>query len=187
MTMHGWPQIFGFWEDELPQLNRQICMRAIQDLALCEVPPSSNRSPRIDQYNTRAEAPLGSFWCASWVSAVLEDAGAAVPPTARASCDAWVDWAIKNQSWIPNEPVLRSPPIAPGFVVVYTNRKPLGDGGRLDAVHVGILLRESPYLISIEGNAAWGGSFSTNGEAVIVRRVDVQRVYGFISPRVAAG
>lgn len=39
-----------------------------------------------------------------------------------------------------------------------------------DARHIGLVVRLSP-LLTVEGNAAWGGAFTRNGEAVVLRRV----------------
>jgi hypothetical protein len=95
-----------------------------------------------------------------------------------------VAWAKKEGLWIKHDPVTRFPQVLPGSMVIYTNGKKLRpDSDELDAVHVGIVIRLTPYLMSMEGNASIGGTFSTNGEAVVLRRVDPRRVYGFITPR----
>lgn len=178
-----WPILFEHISPLVPPVNHEICMRAVQDLAICEEPPSSNRGPRIDQYVKRAGSPLGSYWCAAWTTAVWEDAGASVPAQDRASCDVLVDWAMKRGAWVPNDPVARDPKVREGSMVIYTNHSKLPGSTRLDATHVGIVVRVMPYLISLEGNAAFGGVFSTNGEAVVLRRVDPRNVYGFITPQ----
>lgn len=182
--IHPWPHIFPWFTDALPVLNRQIVMRALQDLGTCEEPAGSNRGERIDEWNKRAGSPLGSFWCASWATSVWEDAGAEVPFSERASCDRIVSWALHESLWIPNNSVSRDPRVYEGHFVVYTNREKLASGN-LDAVHIGVVIRCAPYLLSLEGNSSLGGAFSANGEAVVLRRVDVRRVYGFVRPRLA--
>ncbi len=180
-----WPSALRHLGDDVPYLNKLICMRAMLDIAsVCEEPPSSNRGKDIDEYNKRAGSPLGSFWCASWVTAVWEDCKVDLPKQDRASCDQLVDWAIKEGLWVPHDPLNREKKVLPGSLVLYTNGRPLpGRRDRLDAVHVGIVVRVMPYLLSIEGNAAYGGIFSTNGEAVVLKRPEIRRVYGFVSPR----
>jgi hypothetical protein len=161
-----WPAFAGWLSPNLPALNKNIVFRAFADLGICEMPPSSNRSGRIDTYNQRAGAPLGSYWCASQATAVYVDAGADVPPSARASCDTLRAWAKREGLW-------KSTALE-GCLVIY--------GTPADAHHVGIIVRVSPYLISIEGNTAFSG-FTTNGEAVLVKKVDTTRVLGYIHPR----
>lgn len=182
--MPPWPGMLRFLGPDIPKLNQLICFRAMQDLGVCEEPPSSNRGPDIDEWNQRAGAPRGSFWCASWATAVWEDCKVDLPFRGRASCDNLVAWAKREGLWILNDPVSRTPKVLPGCMVVYTDGKKLpGHPDELDAVHVGVVIRVTPYLMSLEGNANTGGAFSTNGEAVVLRRVDPRRVYGFIQPR----
>ena len=161
-----WPALAGWLSPNLPALNRSIVFRCFHDLGICETPAGSNRSGRIDTYNQRAGSPLGSFWCASQATAVYVDAGADVPLTLRASCDELMKWAKREGLW--------SQRVIEGAMVLY--------GVPGDATHVGIVIRVSPYLISAEGNAAFGGH-SRNGEAMLVRKVDVSRVLGYIHPR----
>jgi hypothetical protein len=119
---------------------------------------------------TRAGSPLGSYWCSAWATAVWEDAGADVPTSLRAVCEAVRLWAAGNGTLI-----LSSPP-KPGYLVLYR-------GADQKAHHVGIIIRSEPYLISAEGNAPWAGE-SNNGEAVLLRRVrpTSQPVMGYVRP-----
>lgn len=153
----------------VPALNRNIVKRALCDIGICEIPPGSNRSGRIDFYNQQTHAPLGSFWCASAVTAWYREAGADVPPKAQASCDVWMEWAKKEGLWH-KEPTY-------GAAVVY------GKPG--DANHIGVVVRLTPLLLSVEGNTSIGGEFSRNGVAVDLKEVSRSRVLGYIHPRVA--
>lgn len=54
--------------------------RAITNIGVTEDPPGSNRGRLIDQWNTVAGAPLGSFWCASFVHAMFYRATGFVLP-----------------------------------------------------------------------------------------------------------
>lgn len=108
----------------------------------------------------------------------------ALPTAGRASCDNLVAWAKKEGLWIENNPTSRSPEVLPGSLVIYTNGNKLpGSQNELDAIHVGVVIRLTPYLMSLEGNASLGGAFTPNGEAVVLRKVDTNRVYGFIKAR----
>lgn len=167
-----WPAVAGWLKPELPNLNKAIVFRALADVGICEMPPSSNRSGRIDAYNQRAGAPLGSYWCASEATACYVDSGADVPPTDRASCDVIMAWAKKNGLFVP-----KGGAVLPGYMVLY--------GTAADAHHVGILIRESPYQIDVEGNTSFAG-FSRNGEAMLVKKVDLDRVVGYVRPRARA-
>ncbi len=102
--------------------------------------------------------------CASFAASMWAQQGA---PTAGVghdpSCDRLMQWCVQT-SRFSKAPAL-------GAFVFY--------GVPGDAQHVGIVQRVAPYVMSIEGNAAWGGTFSRNGEAVIARRVDLGRVLGY--------
>lgn len=185
----SWPSAMGHLGASIPALNTAIVVRASLDVLTCrENPAGSNTSPRIDAYNRRAGAPLGSYWCASWATACYVDAGADVPPSARASCDVLAEWAMANDLWRPKG----TRPL-PGWMVLYTSGKTLPAGrilphgrpakpGQLDAYHVGIVAMVDPYLASLEGNAAFSG-FSVNGEAVLAKMVALEKVYGYLLPR----
>lgn len=173
-----WPMALAWFPPDTPSLNIAICDRALQDILICEKPKGSNRGGRIDTYNTRAGAPLASYWCASAATAWYVDAGADVPPSGRASCQTLMEWAHKNGIWF-SEPVI-------GAMVLYGT--PDGSGGWKKnaaghyAHHVGLVLRTDPYICSFEGNTAFSG-FSSNGEAMLAKLVDTTRVIGYVHPR----
>lgn len=173
-----WPAVAAWIPETVPALGRAIAERACYDVGVCETPPGSNRSPVIDAWCKRAGSPVGSYWCACWATAVWEDCGAALPKSARGSCDVIRDWAEEKGLF------LQTP--VEGAFVVYGIRSDGGGwrrlgGGKPDCVHIGIVIRTLPYLISVEGNASWG-SHSRNGEAVVVRRVEESRVLGYVHP-----
>lgn len=147
-------------------LNRRIVKRALLDIGICEIPPGSNRSRVIDDYNRRAGAPAGSYWCAAAVHAWWQDAGAAVPESGPAGCDEWMRWAKKTGRW--------SATPAPGAAVVY--------GKPTDANHIGVIVRVDPVLLSVEGNTTVG-AFDRNGIAVALKVPDLKRVLGYVHPR----
>lgn len=152
-----------------PAIQIAIVKRALLDVGICEDPPGSNKSGRITEYNRAAGAPVGSYWCAAAVFAWWREAGADVPSLSSgpASCDTWMTWAMRERLW-------ESKP-APGAAVVY------GTPG--DASHIGVVVRVTPLLLSVEGNTSIGGEFSRNGVAVDLKEVNRPRVLGYIYPR----
>lgn len=165
--VHDWPSFCGWLPDALPAFQKAIVFRAFADLGICEQPMSSNRGGRIDDYNRRADAPLGSYWCASWATAVWEDCGCMVPAQERASTNVLMAWAKKNGLWSAT-PVI-------GAMVIY--------GSNGIAEHVGIVIRIDPMLRSAEGNAGVAGGVTRNGEGVEMKVVALSRVLGYILPK----
>lgn len=150
-----------------PALCLAIAKRALCDVGICEVPPGSNRSPRIDEYVSATGAPLGSYWCAAALAAWFREAGAKVPSQA-ASCDSWMGWAKLTARW-------RTGP-ALGWAVLY--------GVPGDARHCGVVVRVEPLLLSVEGNTSLGG-FSRNGVAADLKLVATHAVLGYVEPEAA--
>lgn len=168
------------------EVARAVCARALADVGVCENPPGSNRSPYLDECNTRAGVPQGiiaagkAWWCASVAGRWWADCGLPTP-RGYASCDAWLTWdaSAKTEAWLDREPT-------PGALILYGAKSLTGPvvyaGARHDAVHIGVVIRVAPYLVTVEGNAAWGGTFTHNGEAVVARRVDARQpnILGYI-------
>ena len=151
-----------------------VIVRALACVGECEEPASSNRGPMVDRWNTDRGAPLGSYWCASfatsmWHAGELETAGFGHDPI----CDQLLQWCVRTNRFS------KVPSL--GAFCFY------GAPGQA-AHHVGLVMRVAPYLVTVEGNAAWGGAFTTNGEAVISRRPDPASPnilgYGAIKARV---
>jgi hypothetical protein len=164
------PPLARWLPRDTPALQRRIVERALADVGILEMPPGSNRSGVIDEYNTRAGVPPGSFWCASAVGAWWKDAGSEVPP-GYASCDAWLRWGEARG--------LLDPVPSPGAAVLY--------GRPGDASHIGVVVRVTPILLSVEGNTTLGGEFNRNGIAVDLKAVATARVLGYVRPLVLGG
>lgn len=171
-TARPWPSQAGWLTGTEPQMRLAIVFRALADLGVCETPPGSNRGGRIDEWNRRAEAPPASYWCEAWANAVWTDAGAETPPSLRASTDAMIIWGKQTKRW---RPVSATPEI--GDQVLYGKTV----AGALDANHVGIVVRVTPYLLTVEGNTGFGG-FDRNGEAVVLKKPEPARILGYVSP-----
>ena len=161
--------IAGWLPRTTPLIQRTIVVMAItQGVGMLEDPPGSNRGPDIDRLNLRAGVPLGSYWCASWAGAIWQDAGAEVPK-GYASCDAWMTWGKATNRWTQHTPAV-------GSAVLY--------GVPGDARHMGIIIRTTPVVLSIEGNTTVEGSaFERNGTAVGLKIVNERDpVLGYVHP-----
>lgn len=163
-----------FLAADLDARRRDVVERALLDVCQCEEPPSSNRSPYIDETLRLADVPDSlitagkGWWCAAWAGRVFRECGARVP----------ADYAA-TAAWKPLLAPKGAAPL-PGDAILYGD--PQGT-----PQHIGIVVRAAPYLVTVEGNAAWAGAFTANGEAVITRRVDPTsaRILGYIHPEPA--
>lgn len=126
-------------------------------VGVTENPIGSNRGPLIDRWNSMANAPMGSFWCASFVSAIAMEwesqSGNDWPLCFSADCDVWLASAKKHKCL--------SSKGRPGDLVLLVSNN--------DAYHIGIVAgySETGTLISIEGNSNNDGS--RNGYMVAKR------------------
>lgn len=139
-------------------LSADIVRRARDWIGECEEPPSSNRGPMVDAWNRARGAPLGSYWCASfatsvWADCGAETAGVGVDP----SCESLRQWCIRTGRYAATPSL--------GALIFYRTKP-----SEAVSHHVGLVARVTPYLVTIEGNASWGGDFTGNGECVITRR-----------------
>jgi hypothetical protein len=146
-----------------PPIALAVAKRALLDIGICETPPGSNRSGRIDEYVEAVGSPLASFWCAAAVAAWFREAGAMTPPSSAGSCDVWMGWAKLHALWQPTPAI--------GSAVVY------GRAG--DASHIGVVVRVDPLLLAVEGNTALE-AYSRNGVAVDLKQVNPARVLGYV-------
>ena len=149
---------------------------ALRHIGVCEVPPGSNRGPEIDAWATEFGSPLGSFWCALSVGKARKEGGLWIPSCDVGACNEWVLQGTRA-GLVTQLPV-------PGAAVVYTNGQVVSGGrydGQRDAVHIGLVLRVEPVLLSIEGNTVLG-AFDPNGWVQALKEVDTKRVLCFVSP-----
>lgn len=122
-------------------------------IGIAEQPIGSNCGPMIDRWNTLVNAPIGSYWCASFVSGVAAEwenkSGLDWPLCFSADCDVWLAVAKKHG-------VLHRTPMA-GDLMLLVKTLP---SGRQDAFHIGIVegLDENGVWKSIEGNSNDDGS-----------------------------
>lgn len=126
-----------------------------------ESPPGSNRGKFVDECNRTAGAPLGSFWCMSFVywcvvQAVNEAGGEVEEVMPRtASCSALFAWA-KKKKHLTGDP-------SPGDIF-------LCRGGETGHYHTGFVsspVRHDGFFQTVEGNSNTSGS--PNGIAVVAR------------------
>lgn len=152
-----------------PLIQRTIVVMALTEgVGMLEEPPGSNRGPDIDALNLRAGVPLGSYWCASWVGHIWQNAGAEVP-NGYASCDHWMTWAKATNRFTRHTP-------AAGCAVLY--------GVPGDARHIGLIIRTNPVVLSLEANTTVEGKGDErNGTAVGLKVVNERDpVLGYVHP-----
>jgi len=152
---------------------------ALAHVGVCEDPIGSNRSPEIDAWATEFDSPLGSAWCALAVGKARKEGGLWIPSHDVGSCDEWVLQASRAG-------LLTHTP-EPGAAVIYTNGRRIVGGrydGQLDAVHIGLVMRVQPALLSIEGNTGLG-AFDREGYVQALKQVDEKRVLGYVAARAA--
>ena len=153
-------------------LAERIIRLAQADIPILENPIGSNRSPEIDAMAKRYGTPLGSPWCALWVAAKWQDAGAGIPPSVGQShparAESWRVWAIQTGRFS-HKPIF-------GGAVLY------GASGKAPAEHIACcVVSLAPILMDLEGNTSETG-FSREGELTELKRVNTARLIGYVSP-----
>ena len=147
----------------------------------------ANRGPEIDAWLRWVHYPedllqkgLG-YWCAAFAARMWYEGGMLdVPKTA--SCDALLAWGRKTNRFTEHAPSI-------GALVLYGKwdhptaaLKMRSLVSKTDAVHVGIIARVSPAIVSFEGNTTVEGSrLERNGTAVACKLVTPEDpVIGFV-------
>lgn len=135
-----------------------------------------NRSPFIDKINLRVGAPLGSPWCASFVSwafAQSDDADGHKAPGSAGS-QTWKAWAKKHGRWFTDPQKLLE---CKGALFGWTN--PGGRTGHLGFVSGRLTVDGKVTAIStVEGNSNMAGS--REGDGVVANRRDLKSKFWFI-------
>jgi hypothetical protein len=144
------------------QYGKQFVELASKYIGVTEEPLGSNRGNLIDVWNRRVGVPVGSFWCASFVSAVVRDfekSNIDFPLQQSASCDAWLKQANFKSM------ITDTPSTGALFLICPTH---------IDATHIGIVGNKVDGIWhTIEGNSNMGGS--RNGYAVVNRPNGIKR------------
>jgi hypothetical protein len=99
-----------------------------------------------------------------------------IPSSDVGACNEWVLQGTRA-GLVSQKPI-------PGAAVVYTNGRLIAGGrydGQRDAVHIGLVLRVEPVLLSIEGNTELG-AFDRNGWVQTLKEVDTRRVHCYVAP-----
>lgn len=153
---------------------------AISQLGVMEQPEGSNRGPEIDVYNVAADAPLGSFWCMSFVHFCFDQAarniGLANPFPHTAGClQAWQLASRARKTISKAEALADLSKIKPGVVFILDHGGGLGHTGFVKSC-IGGTLR------TVEGNSNPNGSSNGIGVFELSRRnVANKELKGFIS------
>ena len=123
-----------------------------------------NRSPEIDSMNIAVGVPLGSSWCASYVSWVFNNNGYLYPHT------AWSPNLGLKQDCIWQAKRVNTVKLQPGDVVTfyYSNLGRIG--------HTGIIVQVyDDCVITVEGNT--NGAGSREGSGVFKKKRSLDKVY----------
>lgn len=152
-------------------LGVEIARRALLCVGICEDPPGSNRSPEIDEWLADLGVPLGSPWCAAMVAAVFKTCHAKTPAGAAAS---------STRAWLAFAGDLSSVPMI-GSATLYGKRATASEPARPE--HIGILVRNGPLLMDVQGNTRLDSSPEREGIAVDLKRVNEAWLLGYIHPR----
>lgn len=155
--MHSWLPA-----DLDPRVRTAIEL-ALADVGEHEIPPGSNRGPVPDRVNGEFGSPLGSFWCGNFIGHVWKSAGLRLPAVPGV-VDNWRRWALQTGRW------LHGPTW--GAAALF--------GEPTHASHIAMVVCLSPLLV-VGGNQSWDG-YSRNGEAVTLRRLDADRLVGYVAP-----
>lgn len=146
---------------------------ALDNLGVLELPPGSNRSPRIDAWMAAVASPLGESWCAAFLAGVYRRSALPFPPSSAGAVHVWREWAQANGTWSPADPADPGPEV--GDAVVYDFA---GDG---QGDHIGIVVRTDPLILTVEGNTDITGS--REGIGVFLQDRRGKGVLGYIMPR----
>jgi hypothetical protein len=153
------------WLDDTVDPTRAAIARwAIARVGVYEIPPGSNRSGLIDEWNTDAGAPLGSPWCASFARAAW--AANSVEPLGDASCQNWHTKAMAAGQWTTSPDV--------GDIALFNFGTTPGV-----ADHAGVVIRIAPTVCTAEGNTDEAGS--REGVMVAVKDRGGHGLLGYVS------
>lgn len=129
-----------------------------------EMPPGSNRSGLINQWNVNAGAPLGSAWCAAFARAAWSENG--VDPLGDAACEHWhVQAHLKGR-------LVSTPAVGDVALFDFGTQQGYAD-------HCGIVVRTDPTVLTGEGNTNESGG--REGVGVFVKDRGGAGLIGYVS------
>lgn len=156
---------------------------AVRKIGVTEHPPGSNRGRIIDSWNLEAGAPVGSYWCCSFVHACFKTVGVTLP--GGASVGALLGQA-HSRGWVVKRPLK-------GDLACFDFGENNGFGAYGD--HIGFVEKViglrwkngvfAGYIATVEGNTSSGVTGSqSNGGGVYRRRRLIARGVGAAFVRV---
>lgn len=166
-------------ESQLAHVGERVKLAidwALLHIGVCEDPVGSNRGLEIDAWAKEFGSPLGSYWCALAVGKARKAGGLWIPTRDVGSCDEWYLQAEQAGK------LLKEP--CHGAAILYTTGKTLGPGryaGRKDINHIGLAVRLTPKLFSVEGNTTLTG-FDRNGYVMTLKECERARVQAYVAP-----
>lgn len=162
-------------ESQTNALLAKVLEIAASQIGVMEIPPGSNRGPRVEQYLACAGCRPGDPWCASFVYWCFNEAAKSLNmknPLARTG-GCITHWLKTKGKKIPAAEATQNPDsIRPGFVFIMDHGRGKG--------HTGIVRRvANGYMHTIEGNTNIAGSREGLGVAELKRKINTINA-GFI-------
>jgi hypothetical protein len=152
-----WAALFGneslpAGEPSSPLMSRALKIAANEEASrVREVPPNSNRGPRVDEYLRRTGTPPGHAWCCAFVYWCIDEAArqqaCANPMVRTAGClDHWNRAARGSAQRIARSHAIENPALVePGMIFIMDHGRGLGHTGFVESISGGL-------LTTIEGN-----------------------------------
>jgi len=162
-------------QQQLPPLLALLLILARKELGVKEVPPGSNRGPRVEEYLKSVHLDPGYAWCAAFVYWLFEQASASLnrvnPLPRTASClDHWNK--TRGEKITAQQVLADSTLIEPGDIFIIRKTGIKG--------HTGIVVGISDgYIHTIEGNSNSFHSAEGDGVIELQRKIESINV-GFI-------
>lgn len=144
-----------------------------------EVPPNSNRGPRVEAYQKRAGSPTGLAWCCSFTYWCFDEAAIALqrknPMVKTAGClDHWMRATAAGARRIKKAEALADPSLVKaGMIFIMSHGQGLGHTGFVESVNGGL-------LSTIEGNTDASKSREGGGVYRLQRKSGDSQLLGFI-------
>jgi hypothetical protein len=173
-----WSSLFAI-PNTLPEISSPLLTQAIivarHEIGVSEVPPGSNKGPRVEEYLRSVNLGPGYSWCAAFVYWCFEQASAKLnrvnPLPKTASCmNHWTK--TKGVKIETAQAMVNTKLIEPGSIFIIKRKNWQGHTGIVTGIHDG-------YIQTIEGNTNAFYSAEGHGVLELQRKIETINV-GFI-------
>jgi len=164
----------GLFDDSNPQeissspLLAEVLKVARKEIGVIEVPPASNRGPRVEEYLKSVNLGPGYAWCAAFVYWCFKQASLSIncvnPLIKTGSC--MNHWAKTTGEKITMQEAVKNPLlITPGTIFIISRKGGMGHTGIVTGTGNG-------YIQTIEGNSNAFHSAEGEGVVALQRKID---------------